>query len=159
MKPKHIINWIRYWFKLYLKLPLKIKWILVEFFIGIKSAKSEAKTFEFSGPLKQMLIIRVLCKNYNFLMKSKRRNSRMHQVLIFVLQKLLLSMNGVLKTNCYVIIVAAVVMGFGSVVTWKPLTGWGCTCTCMHICFSYLLKYCVYLLQAIQKFIDLCFGG
>lgn len=36
------------------------------FFIGIKSEKSEAKAFEFSGPLIQMLIIRFFMQKLQF---------------------------------------------------------------------------------------------
>lgn len=55
-------------------------------FIGIKTEKSEAKTFEFSGPWKQLLlIVRVLCKNYIF---SWNRKDKI-QAPLFVLQKFL----------------------------------------------------------------------
>lgn len=36
------------------------------FFIGIKSEESEAKAFEFSGPLIQMLIIRFFMQKLQF---------------------------------------------------------------------------------------------
>lgn len=68
MEIKHIINWLRLMILTIPQASFKNQVDLSQHkFIGIKSEKSEAKTFEFSGPWKQLLlIVRVLCKNYIF---------------------------------------------------------------------------------------------
>lgn len=128
------------------------------FFIGIKSEKSEAKAFEFSGPLIQMLIIRFFYAKTTVF--SWNRNGEILECITgphFRLAKVALINEWSLKDKLLRDYCRRSVMGFGYVATWKPLKGW--RCTCIHICFLYLLKYCVYLLQAIQKFLDLFFDG